>query len=169
MPYFNTIREATSHWNLGVLNTTGTRHASGTTDKGIRVWLPIIDNSEEHWDNVLTEDKNMILQWAKADVSRKAYATGPLRIAATVITRKPMQQGNVVGGYIFDNVGNYCPIVFDTSQYLIIYAKENSFLTEGDIKWTTMGGALSWVSGFAADQQEARKKLNELTAKYKRS
>jgi hypothetical protein len=127
-------------------------HAYGVTDKGKRVWLPIISKGV-NWENVVLDSEGVIVQRSlKKQLGKLIWEP------AVVITRDTSKRPV----YYDPNPAIYCPVYCDRKEAITINVKVDSLPasvtpnTEGDI---------SWVPGFAATAEEARKKAEEYIEK----
>jgi hypothetical protein len=65
--------------------------------------------------------------------------------------------------YEYEDIGEYCTILFDSGSHLSIHAKVGNPVTLGqELHGDRHGNRLSWVSGFASSENEARAKLDKL-------
>jgi hypothetical protein len=134
------------------------RHACGFTTTGVNAWLPIMYDFENNWYNMYgsKDSKELIIQIANKETAISAWRDGVLvKDDAHVIVRTSFDGKQ----YEYEDIGEYCTILFDSGSYLSIHAKVGSPVTLGQ---ECHGNRLSWVSGFAASENEARAKLDKL-------
>jgi hypothetical protein len=150
---YPTIDAATTAFGLGVINNySDLLHSYGVTTKGILVWLPIVDNTEKHWNNKVYKD--YILEIAKADTTKRMWRSYPLKEKRHVITRTSTGQMNK---YDYSDIGNYCPICTYVPKYLTIFTKVGSREAQGDVMFGN--GPSTWLSGFASNENEVLQKI----------
>ena len=161
MPVYSSLNDGLTGFGLGVFKNNHDRiHAYGKTTKDVLVWLPIVDNSEEHWNNKVVND--FIYEIAKADTTKKAWKSGKLREERLVISRVWDARHKA---YNFKKLGEYCAVCFYVPLYLKIYAKIDSEYSQGDIKFGE--GPKSWLTGYASDENEVNKKIIQIRELYK--
>ncbi|GHU93004.1 hypothetical protein FACS189479_03480 [Spirochaetia bacterium] len=134
------------------------RHAFGSTTAGCTAWLPIMYDHENNWYNMYgsNDSKELIIQIANGKTAMKDWRDGALvQDVAHVIVRTSFDGEK----YEYEDIGEYCTILFDPGNYLSIHAKVGSPVTLGQERH---GNRISWVSGFAASENEARAKLDKL-------
>jgi hypothetical protein len=150
---FRTINEALDYFNLGDLEGSNLIHAYGVTNKGKRVWLPIIPENEEHTNLILLKKVD------KLDLILETGATppqdaNPKMETAHVITRKECGRGE---DKIYEYIGKYKQVLFDKDRAFTVHVK----VPFKRVKPELQDGIL-WDNAFVSSPEEAKKKIDEL-------
>jgi hypothetical protein len=157
------MEAATCDMGYGKLtNPNDIMHACGITDKGQRVWLPIIWDPYNTWFNIYNNNnKELIIQIANADSARNGWGsrTRILKEDGTHVIVRFNKDGR--NTYDYEYIGDYCTILLYTDKYTSIHAKVGSPFAKGEIL-RCRDGTISWTSGFAPSEAEARNKFDEL-------
>jgi hypothetical protein len=160
MPVYSSLNDGLTGFGLGVFKRNYDRiHAFGKTTTNVLVWLPIVDNSEEHWNNKAVND--FIYEVAKLDTTKKAWKSGKLREKRLVISRV---WDSIHNAYNFTKLGDYSAVCFYAPLYLRIYARIDSDYSKGDIKFGE--GPKSWLTGYASDENDVNEKINQIRELY---
>jgi hypothetical protein len=147
---FDKINDALDYFNLGTLKGKNLFTAYGLTDKGKRVWLPVIPENEEHTNILLKKVGNLYL-------ILETGATPPQNIypkmeTAHVITRK--EDGNSTE---YEYIGEYKQVLFDKKRAFTVHVK----VPFKRVKPVLQDGIL-WDNAFVSSLEEAKKKIDEL-------
>ncbi|GMO52205.1 MAG: hypothetical protein Pg6C_17660 [Treponemataceae bacterium] len=134
-------------------------HACGRTTTGDIVWLPIMYDPDNNWYNMYdcNTSRELIIQIAHKKPAIRDWRVGVLvaETAHTIVKTNKREDGT----YEYEDIGEYCDILFDSSRHLSIHAKLGASVTAGN---ELRANGLKWVSGFAASEHEARVKLDAL-------
>jgi hypothetical protein len=161
MVRYTKIDQATTALGYGTIRGyNDLRHGYGMTTTNHKVWLPIMYDPDNNWFNMYdNKNKDLIIQIANKEPAINAvdeWKSGILdEDAAHVIVRTNFDGKT----YEYDDIGEYCNILFDLTQHIIIHAKLGTPAASGK---KLHCDRLSWVSGFAASEIEARDKLDRL-------
>jgi hypothetical protein len=167
MAIYNNINDALQALNFGTLESENEiRHATGLTTKNIFVWLPIIDNTEEHWTNVYLAP-DIVVQKAKPR-SKSKWQPSPLgkthqTITRTTVSFKYPAPGKSIPIYDYDHIGEFCPVYCDSATYITVYASKSSPYVTGT-KTKMSAGGISWTDGFAGSLVDAKNEWEKLQA-----
>ena len=152
---FDKINDALDYFNLGALKGKNLFTAYGLTDKGRRVWLPVIPENEEHTNILLKKVGNLYL-------ILETGATSPQKInpkmeTAHVITRKEDATGTE-----YEYIGKYKQVLFDKKRAFTVHVKVPFTRLEPKLQ-----DGILWDNSFVSSPEEAKKKIEELYKKSK--
>jgi hypothetical protein len=160
---YQNMEAATSDMGYGKLtNTNNIRHACGITDTKHLVWLPIICDPYNNWYNMYNNNddrkKELIIQIANENQAKMDWRAGILKEDRTHVIVRFNNDGKT---YEYEDIGEYCTILFYKDKYTSIHAKVGSSFADGKVLHSK-DGSISWISGFASSEAEVIKKFDEL-------
>jgi hypothetical protein len=160
------MEAATSDMGYGILTNPGDiRHAHGRTDTGCLVWLPIMCDPFNNWYNMYNNNddrrRELIIQIANQDQARNDWSVGTLKEDKTHVIVRFNKDTN--GTYEYEDIGEYCTILFYENKYTSIHAKPGSSFAKGEILHSRDGN-ITWTSGFAPSEVEVIKKFCNYSA-----
>jgi len=140
------VNDLLNHYNLGELSGDEFFHASGITDKNIRVWLPQV-NINDDWLNIVLDNYGVIFQLdlKNRSIDIQSLIWDPY----VVITRDKSKASHK---FLADK---YRPVYIDTSLFLIVHAKDAPQIAGGK---PSIAGDIAWLTSFAGTFDEAVKK-----------
>jgi len=149
---FRTINDALAYFNLGALKGKNLFTACGFTNKGKRVWLPVIPENEEHTNILLKKVGNL-------DLILETGATppqdeNPKMETAHVITRKECGKGK---NKVYEYIGKYKQVLFDKKRAFTVHVKVPFTRLEPELQ-----DGILWDNAFVSSLKEAKKKIEEL-------
>ena len=161
MARFKGINEATTALGYGtIMDYKSFRHGGGETDTGHIVWLPIMYELDGNWYNMRDNNtKELIIQIANKESAIKdmdKWQGDPLDEDAAHVIERSNFDGKT---HNYDDVGEYRNILYDPDQHILIHAKLGTPVALGQ---KLHSNRLSWLSSFAATENEARAKLDIL-------
>jgi hypothetical protein len=140
--------------NLGKLSFYDMLHAYGVTkDKNIPVWLPQRENKD--WKNEPLEPEEIIVQLGKTKTAFQKQAVNWNNHVTVIFRDTPYKRLE----------GEYRTVFHDKDSCLMIHAKADSPLAQGTVPQQPNNDTVSWVSGFAATEEEAVEKANKYKEK----
>jgi hypothetical protein len=160
---YQNIDAATNALGYGTLTgESAKRHAYGLTTAGANLWLPIMYDPDNNWYNMYGSNtsRELIIQIAHKEPAVKDWRPGVLAAeTAHVIVRTNKRDDT----YEYEDIGEYCAVLFDSVHCVTIHAKRGVSVTSGrQMSGKNPGKGFIWVSGFAASENEARNKLDAL-------
>jgi hypothetical protein len=160
---YQNIDTATNALGYGTLaGEPAKRHAYGLTTAGANLWLPIMYDPDNNWYNMYGSNtsRELIIQIAHKKPAINEWHPGVLVAeTARVIVRTNKRNET----YEYEDIGEYCAVLFDSVHRVTIYAKRGASVTSGrQLSGKHSGSGFTWVSGFAASEDEARNKLDAL-------